>query len=119
MAGFQPQSWNGRDVGIFHETYLVQEGQHECLYNNMPRFGLAKAGARPATGAGKRQAGGLAARENPLCPHLQIRSPESMAVLPPFSEAKAPALISFPAKHPVASVLPAARRLCLPASAPR
>ncbi len=41
----------GGDVGIFHETYLVQEGQYECLYNNMPRFGLALAGAHaPATG---------------------------------------------------------------------
>ena len=38
-------------MGIFHETYLVQEGQYECLYNNMPRFGLAEAGAHvPATG---------------------------------------------------------------------
>jgi hypothetical protein len=39
------------DVGIYHETYLVQEGQYECLYNNMPVFGLAKAGSHvPATG---------------------------------------------------------------------
>lgn len=38
-------------VGIFHETYLVPEGQYECLYSNMPTFGLAKAGALvPATG---------------------------------------------------------------------
>jgi len=31
------------EVGIFHETYLVQDGQYECVYGNMPRFGLAKA----------------------------------------------------------------------------
>lgn len=38
-------------VGIFHETYLVPEGQYECLYNNMPVSGLAKAGEHvPATG---------------------------------------------------------------------
>ncbi|MNZ54694.1 hypothetical protein D3C78_726050 [compost metagenome] len=38
-------------VGIFHETYLVPEGQYECLYNNMPVYGLAKAGEHvPATG---------------------------------------------------------------------
>ncbi|GIP31328.1 DUF4188 domain-containing protein [Paenibacillus sp. J2TS4] len=30
-------------VGIYHETYIVQPGQYECLYNNMPKFGLAKA----------------------------------------------------------------------------
>ena len=39
------------DVGIWHETYLSQQGQFECVYNNMPRFGLAKAmGCVPATG---------------------------------------------------------------------
>ena len=30
-------------VGIFHETYLVADGQYECVYGNMPRFGLAGA----------------------------------------------------------------------------
>ena len=30
-------------VGIWHETYLVQAGQYECLYANMPRFGLSAA----------------------------------------------------------------------------
>ena len=28
-------------VGIWHETFLVQAGQFECIYVNMPRFGLA------------------------------------------------------------------------------
>ena len=31
-------------VGIWHETYLVQANQYECVYGNMPRFGLAVAG---------------------------------------------------------------------------
>ena len=30
-------------VGIWHETYLVQPGQYEAVYGNMPVFGLAKA----------------------------------------------------------------------------
>ena len=30
-------------VGIFHETYLVADGQYECVYGNMPCFGLARA----------------------------------------------------------------------------
>lgn len=30
-------------VGIWHETYLVQTGQFECVYGNMPRIGLASA----------------------------------------------------------------------------
>jgi hypothetical protein len=32
------------DVGIWHETYKVQEGEYECIYNNMPRYGLGKVG---------------------------------------------------------------------------
>ncbi|HEY3254170.1 MAG TPA: DUF4188 domain-containing protein [Polyangiaceae bacterium] len=36
------------DVGIWHETYIVQGGAHESVYVNMPAFGLAKAtGVRP------------------------------------------------------------------------
>lgn len=39
-------------VGIWHETYLVQAGQYECVYGNMPRMGLARAGMHvPAVGA--------------------------------------------------------------------
>jgi hypothetical protein len=30
------------DVGIWHETYKISAGQYECIYNNMPSFGLAK-----------------------------------------------------------------------------
>jgi hypothetical protein len=39
-------------VGIWHETYLVEAGQYEALYGNMPRFGLANASEHvPATGS--------------------------------------------------------------------
>ena len=39
------------DVGIWHETYLSKPGQYECVYNNMPRFGLGRVGQHiPATG---------------------------------------------------------------------
>ena len=30
------------DVGIWHETYLVRAGEYECVYNNMPSYGLAQ-----------------------------------------------------------------------------
>ncbi|MBI3153348.1 MAG: DUF4188 domain-containing protein [Chloroflexi bacterium] len=30
-------------VGIWHETYTVNSDQFECVYGNMPRFGLAAA----------------------------------------------------------------------------
>lgn len=38
-------------VGIWHETYKVEAGHSECIYANMPRYGLAVAGSHePATG---------------------------------------------------------------------
>jgi hypothetical protein len=39
-------------VGIWHETYTVAPGQYECVYANMPRFGLAGA-ARHVTATGR------------------------------------------------------------------
>jgi hypothetical protein len=40
------------DVGIWHETYVARPGSFECVYNNMPRFGLSRAFETvPATGA--------------------------------------------------------------------
>jgi Domain of unknown function (DUF4188) len=35
-------------VGIWHETYQVAAGQYECIYANMPRFGLALVGTHEA-----------------------------------------------------------------------
>jgi hypothetical protein len=38
-------------VGIWHETYLVQADQYECVYGNMPQRGLARASRHlPAVG---------------------------------------------------------------------
>jgi hypothetical protein len=38
-------------VGIWHEMYRVRPGDMEAVYNNMPRFGLARATRSvPATG---------------------------------------------------------------------
>jgi hypothetical protein len=34
---------NDGSVGIWHETFLVQPGQYEAIYVNMPIFGLADA----------------------------------------------------------------------------
>ena len=31
-------------IGVWHETYLIDPGQYECIYSNMPRFGLGKVG---------------------------------------------------------------------------
>lgn len=46
------------DVGIWHETYLVRAGEYECVYNNMPAYGLGKAAQLiPATGRKETAAG--------------------------------------------------------------
>ncbi|HUB29035.1 MAG TPA: DUF4188 domain-containing protein [Terracidiphilus sp.] len=38
-------------VGIWHETYSVARGHFECIYANMPRFGMAAASQHlPVTG---------------------------------------------------------------------
>jgi hypothetical protein len=50
-AAFNRSVGSNGDVGIWHETYRVRRGDYECVYNNMPLFGLAKATrAVPATG---------------------------------------------------------------------
>lgn len=50
------------DVGIWHETYRARPGDFESVYQNMPRFGLARAwSAVPATGPLARAAGRLKA----------------------------------------------------------
>ena len=40
---FNKQIGTNGDVGIWHETYVVQAGAHESVYVNMPAFGLGKA----------------------------------------------------------------------------
>ena len=42
-AAFNRAVASNGDVGIWHETYRVRPGDFECIYNNMPSFGLAKA----------------------------------------------------------------------------
>ncbi len=43
-AEFNRRIGNNGAVGIWHETYMVQPGECECVYVNMPRIGLARAG---------------------------------------------------------------------------
>lgn len=50
-AAFNRAVASNGDVGIWHETYRVRPGDFECIYNNMPPFGLARAArAVPAEG---------------------------------------------------------------------
>ena len=48
---FNTRLRGNHDVGIWHETYKVSAGNYECIYNNIPLMGLAKASkAIPITG---------------------------------------------------------------------
>src|ERR1700685_2960795 len=42
---FNSKLGSNGDIGIWHETYLIEPGHYESVYNNMPRFGLGAAGA--------------------------------------------------------------------------
>ena len=61
-VAFNKRTGSNGDVGIWHETYKVAAGEHESVYNNMPAFGLGKAGSlvsavgRKSTAAGRIQA---------------------------------------------------------------
>jgi hypothetical protein len=56
-------------AGIFHETYLVQPGQFEAVYGNMPRFGLAHAFEHvPASGRRETALGRLGGSAEPAVP---------------------------------------------------
>jgi hypothetical protein len=51
------------DVGIWPETYVIERGRYETIYNNMPAFGLGAAGTL-VDAAGARQA----ARQRMMAP---------------------------------------------------
>jgi len=62
-AAFNKAVASNGDVGIWHETYRVRPGDYECVYNNMPLFGLAKATrVVPATGRKESAPGRMAPR---------------------------------------------------------
>src|SRR5579862_7994860 len=50
-AEFNKRITGSKNIGIWHETYLVEPGKYECIYGNMPLFGLAAATSHvPAEG---------------------------------------------------------------------
>ncbi len=76
-GGLHPAAWKaynrgvGADssVGVWHETYLVNPGQYENVYANMPRFGLAAAlPTTPATGRLETASGRMGRDSEPLYP---------------------------------------------------
>jgi hypothetical protein len=62
-AAFNRAIGSNGDVGIWHEAYRVRPGDYECLYHNMPAFGLGKATSIvPAVGPRETAAGRMAMR---------------------------------------------------------
>jgi hypothetical protein len=62
-TAFNTSVGNSGDVGIFHETYRIEPGDFECVYVNMPRFGIgAIEPLQPAAGALAGAAGRMKAR---------------------------------------------------------
>jgi hypothetical protein len=50
-VAFNKRVGSSGSVGIWHETYCISAGNYETVYNNMPAYGLGKAGILlPATG---------------------------------------------------------------------
>jgi len=59
------------DVGIWHETYVVPAGSAECVYANMPAFGLAAATRHVPVTSGRHTAAariGASATDEPAVP---------------------------------------------------
>lgn len=59
-------------VGIWHETYKVHAGEYEAVYGNLPRRGLAHAGAHvPVTARGQTAARriGATTEDRPAIPY--------------------------------------------------
>lgn len=68
---FQDVGFNG-DVGIWHETFLVESGQYEAVYGNMPPYGLgAAADLVPALGRRRTAAGRLGLTEGDDTPMVE------------------------------------------------
>ncbi len=55
---FRKHVGDSGDVGIFHETYRVSDGNYEVIYHNMPPFGLGKVGKLDEIGGKYHTAGG-------------------------------------------------------------
>jgi len=63
-ADFNKKISDDGSVGIWHETYLVQEDQFETVYRNMPLYGLGKAmDVEPAKGHMKTAKGRLGTKD--------------------------------------------------------
>jgi hypothetical protein len=61
-ASFNRAVGSSGDVGIWHETYRIRPGDFECIYNNMPAFGLGKVTKLVAASGHRESAAGRISR---------------------------------------------------------
>jgi hypothetical protein len=55
---FNKRIASGGDIGIWHETYCVRANEYECVYNNMPAYGLARVASLVDASGGRQTARG-------------------------------------------------------------
>jgi hypothetical protein len=60
------------DIGTWHETYMVKKSQYECLYVNMPQWGLANAGRHISSRGARRTAKGRLGQKNDDWTEMEI-----------------------------------------------
>ncbi len=64
IVRFYKEFASSPDTGLWHETFVVQDGQYEAVYRNMPAYGLGEAGTLlEATGRRQSAAGRLGLTE--------------------------------------------------------
>jgi hypothetical protein len=62
-AAFNKAVGSNGDVGIWHETFVIEPGTYENVYNNMPAWGMGRAGTlHEATGERARAMGRMKAK---------------------------------------------------------
>jgi len=73
---FNRKIGNSGDVGIWHETYLIKDGQYETVYNNVPPSGLGKFSTLiPAVGkygSAMSRAGKIDTGDAPISPEGEV-----------------------------------------------
>ncbi|MEO7001932.1 MAG: DUF4188 domain-containing protein [Ktedonobacterales bacterium] len=73
-------------VGIFHETYMIQPGQYEAIYGNMPIFGLAAATQHVTIAERRQSARGRIGGEDAPAMSPPITPPIAPATAPEVAE---------------------------------
>jgi hypothetical protein len=75
-VAFNKRVGSNGDVGIWHETFRVRAGEYECVYNNMPAYGLGKAAELvPASGRRATASGRLGVTDGSDAPVTEAGEP--------------------------------------------